>query len=111
MVAPPPFWASTFGFNDADSGFGGVLSRSSKARVVQSEGEKKEGRNHSLGGVTAVFIDGISEGISHTQLKDLFSRFGKVSRVFHSYRLRPGRRWRLGFAHMCFVEDAAVAIS
>lgn len=46
-----------------------------------------------------LFVDGISDLVGYSQIKDLFSQIGRVSKVFVQRFRKVGRKYRFGFVH------------
>lgn len=57
----------------------------------------------------SLFIDGISDAVSFSRIRDLFSQYGCIRKMFVQSQRRPRRRCRFGFVHMSSFSKAVVA--
>lgn len=49
---------------------------------------------------SSLFVDGIFGVVSYSQVRDSFSQYGQINRIFVQSHKKPSRRWRFGFVHM-----------
>src|ERR1044072_5503763 len=56
-----------------------------------------------------LFIDGVSEYSSYSQIRHLFAQHGKVLNLFIQKQKKPGRRFRFGFVRFASKKQAVEA--
>lgn len=76
-------------------------------RDVGTIGKEKK---HLSQGSTTIFIDGLDDRTSYEQIKQAFSRVGKIASVFVQRRKKWNRKFKFGFVRYEAKESLGIAI-